>query len=237
MSGPLHVALAEICAQLALEISPEQNRALIGYVALLQRWNATYNLTSVRDPAQMLTQHLADCLAVIAPLRRRLGAANIGCRVLDVGSGGGLPGFVIAALNPELSVTCVDSVRKKAAFVIQAAAELEVGNLRGVHSRAESLQDMPFDVVTSRAFGSLAELVKVSLHLISRRGVWMAMKGKVPHAELAALPREIKVFHVEQLSVPRMEAPRCLVWMAPMNGKDTPLLSLPSQSSHSADDR
>jgi 16S rRNA (guanine527-N7)-methyltransferase len=213
LSEPLHAALAEICAQLALELSADQSRVLLGYIALLQRWNATYNLTSVRDPAQMLTRHLADCLAVIGPLRRHLGPAFTGCRVLDVGSGGGLPGFVIAALNPELSVTCVDSVGKKAAFVAQAAADLKVPNLRAVHSRVESLQAAPFNVVTARAFGSLAELVAVSRHLLSPEGVWMAMKAKISEAESAGVPLDVQVFHVEQLHVPHLSATRCIVWM------------------------
>jgi 16S rRNA (guanine527-N7)-methyltransferase len=213
LSEALQVGLAQICAQLALDVTPSQSRILIEYLALLQRWNATYNLTSVRDPAQMLTQHLADCLAAIGPLRRQLGGVMAGRRLLDVGSGGGLPGLVIAALNPELSVTCVDSVGKKAAFIVQAAADLKLNRLSSVHSRVEALKAAPFDVVTSRAFGSLAELIATTRQLIRPDGIWMAMKAKILEAEIVQVPTDVIVFHVEQLDVPGIHAPRCLFWM------------------------
>jgi len=198
-----------ICRALGLAPSAGQLDALARYLELLQRWNATYNLTAVRDPAEMLSQHLADCLAVILPLQRALPQG----RLLDVGSGGGLPGVVIAVMLPAIDVTCVDTVGKKAAFIRQVAGALQLPNLHAAHARVEALQEAPFDLITSRAFASLADFTALTRkHL---QGIWMAMKGKVPDDEIAALPPDIDVFHVEQLAVPGLAAQRCLVWMRP----------------------
>lgn len=185
---------------------------LAAYLALLTRWNAAYNLTAVRDPAQMRTQHLADCLAVVAPLRRQLGVRS-SARMLDVGSGGGLPGVVLAAAEPSWHVTCVDSVGKKAAFVRQVASELSLPNLHAEHARVEQARLPPFDVITARAFASLLDLTQLTRGLLAPDGVWMAMKGKLPDDEIQALPAEIEVFHVEPINVPGLDASRCLVWM------------------------
>lgn len=209
----LRPALRAAISELALDVPEPQVDTLLSYLALLQRWNAHYNLTAVRDPAQMLTQHLADCLAVIGPLRRQLGDRP--ARLLDVGSGGGLPGVVIAALNPALDVTCVDTVGKKAAFIQQAAGELRLKNLHAAHARVEKLAAIPFDVITSRAFASLADFVSLTRTQLADGGAWLAMKGKAPTEEIAALPADIDVFHVEQLRVPGLDAERCLVWMRP----------------------
>jgi 16S rRNA (guanine527-N7)-methyltransferase len=195
-------------------LAPAQIAALENYVALLQRWNATYNLTAVRDPAQMRIQHVADCLAVIPPLRRWR-AEHAARRVLDVGSGAGLPAVVIAALEPDLEVVSVDAVGKKAAFVRQVAGELNLPNLRAEHARVEQLRLGTFELVTSRAFSSLADFVRLTRPHLAEGGVWMAMKGKRPDDEMAALPPEAAVFHVEQLDVPGLDAERCLVWMRP----------------------
>ncbi len=213
----LRPGLRDAAKRLLLPLSETETDALLAYLTLLQRWNATYNLTAVRDPAQMLTQHLADCLAVIAPLRREVGdrTGDHECRVLDVGSGGGLPGIVIAILNPAYRVTCVDAVGKKAAFVQQVAAELKLQNLGAVHARVEQMKAEPFDVVTSRAFASLADFTALTERHLGKDGRWMAMKGKPPTEELAAFPAGIEVFHVEQLTVPGLDADRCLVWMRP----------------------
>ena len=202
-------ALAAICAAAGLAPSAAQLAALHHYWQLLQRWNTTYNLTAVRDPREMLTQHLADCLAVITPLQRHASAG----RLLDVGSGGGLPAVVIAALLPRWTVTSVDAVGKKMAFVRQVAGALPLANLHAVHTRVEALQAAPFDVITSRAFASLADFVALTERHLAPGGAWMAMKGKVPEAEMAALPAHIDVFHVEHLDVPGLEADRCLIWM------------------------
>jgi 16S rRNA (guanine527-N7)-methyltransferase len=195
--------------------SEAQAQALLGFLTLLQRWNTTYNLTAVRDPRQMRTQHLADCLAVIGPLRRYLAQHPVR-RLLDVGSGGGLPGVVIAVMQPELEVVCVDTVGKKAAFVRQVAAELGLRNLSAEHARVESLDATPFGIVTSRAFAALAGFVALTRRHLAPGGVWMAMKGRRPDDEIAALPVDVQMFHVEPLVVPGLAAERCLVWMSPV---------------------
>lgn len=208
----LRPALEAVAGALGLKLSERQTDTLLGFIDLLQRWNATYNLTAVRDPAQMLTQHLADCLAIIPPLRAHL-AEVPARRLLDVGSGGGLPGVVIATMLPDLDVTCVDTVGKKAAFVRQVAGELSLRNLRAEHSRVETLVTPAFEIITSRAFASLADFVSLTGGLLAPGGAWMAMKGKSPDAEVAALPAGVTVFHVEQLEIPGLDAERCLVWL------------------------
>jgi 16S rRNA (guanine527-N7)-methyltransferase len=208
----LRQGLVDAAAALAPDISTEQIDTLLRYLALLQRWNSTYNLTSVREPGQMLTRHLVDCLALMDPLRRQLGSRTT-ARLLDVGSGAGLPGVVIAALNPGVDVTCIDTVGKKAAFVQQVAAELALPNLHSVHGRVEQWSAPQFDVVSARAFASLPDFVKLTRHHLAPGGVWLAMKGKRPDDELASLPATVDVFHVEQLDVPGLDADRCIVWM------------------------
>lgn len=212
MSHPQQQRLAEGATALGLSLAAAQHAQLLAYLDLLAKWNKVYNLTAVRDPAEMLTHHLLDSLAVIAPLVRHTqgGAA----RVLDVGSGGGLPGVVIAICCPEMSVACVDAVAKKAAFVQQAAGVLGLSNLRGMHARVESITE-PYDVITSRAFATLADFTQWSAGSLGEDGVWMAMKGKHPTDEMAGLPPSVAVFHVEQLTVPGLDAERCLIWMRP----------------------
>lgn len=203
--------LQTLCAVLGLDPSPAQLQALADYLALLQRWNATYNLTAVRDPGAMLTQHLADCLAVLGPLDRQLATG----RVLDVGSGGGLPGVVLAILRPALEVHCVDAVGKKAAFVRQVAGALQLPNLQAHHARVETLTGAPFQLITSRAFASLSDFTGLTRSMLAPGACWMAMKGKQPLDEISALPSDIEVFHVEHIEVPGLDAERCLVWMRP----------------------
>lgn len=212
-AAALQEQLEALAARVPLDLPAGPSKLLMQYLALLQRWNATYNLTAVRDPGQMLTLHLVDCLAIVPALRRHAGSTAV--RVLDVGSGGGLPGVVLAALNPTWDVTCVDSVGKKAAFIQQAAVELRLANLHAQHSRVEQLKGAPFDLITSRAFASLPDFVSLTHAHLAPRGAWVAMKAKRPEAELAALPAGVDVFHVEQLDVPDLGAERCLVWMRP----------------------
>ncbi|MDB5752709.1 MAG: rRNA ((527)-N(7))-methyltransferase RsmG [Ramlibacter sp.] len=197
-------------ATLGLGLSPAQVDALLAYLDLLGKWNKVYNLTSVRDPREMLVQHLLDSLAMIPPLRRH--TAGRALRLLDVGSGGGLPGVVIAICCPDLAVDCVDAVGKKAAFIQQVAAQLALAQLRGMHARVENLQGS-YDLICSRAFASLQDFVSWSGAALAEQGVWLAMKGKHPGQELAELPPTAQVFHVEQLVVPGLDAERCLVWM------------------------
>jgi 16S rRNA (guanine527-N7)-methyltransferase len=201
---------------LGLNVTEAQQRQLLSYMALIQKWNKVYNLTALKTPQEILTHHLLDSLSSISPLLGYLAqsARDVGQEVglLDVGSGGGLPGVVIAICCPNIRVTCVDTVSKKAAFVQQVAASLKLSNLCGLHARVESLKG-PFDVICSRAFASLPDFVSWSVGALSERGVWMAMKGKLPEAEMAALPSFAEVFHVEQLQVPGLAADRCMVWM------------------------
>lgn len=205
--------LIEGAVALGLAPSGGQIDALLAYLGLLAKWNRVYNLTAIRDPARMVEQHLLDSLSVIAPLRRW---SNDGAkRVLDVGSGAGLPGVVIATLIPEFEVTCVDAVGKKASFVRQVAAELGLRKLHAVHARVESLTDQRYDLITSRAFAALAEFTALTRHLLAPGGVWLAMKGKHPTDEIAALPSQVELFHVEQVQVPSLDADRCLVWARP----------------------
>jgi 16S rRNA (guanine527-N7)-methyltransferase len=206
----LEAGLRDGLVKLGLSLDDVQVGKLLAYLDLLQKWTKVYNLTSVRVPAEMLTHHLLDSLAVVAPLRRQTGGRPI--RLLDVGSGAGLPGVVIAICCPEIRVDCVDTVAKKAAFVLQAAATLQLPNLRGIHARVESLSE-PYDVVSSRAFASLPDFINWSAGALAPQGVWMAMKGKHPDAEIEGLPPSATVFHVEQLDVPGLDAERCLIWL------------------------
>jgi 16S rRNA (guanine527-N7)-methyltransferase len=211
----LRPALVEGAEALGWLLTPAQEGALLDYLALLGRWNQVYNLTAVRDPVEMLTHHLLDCLAVVRPLRAFL-ADRPTPRLLDVGSGGGLPGVVLALLCPEVTVTCVDTVGKKAAFIRQAAALLRLPNLTSTHARVETLPPSPgYDLITARAFASLSLLEQLTHPLLRPGGVWAAMKGQRPDQEIAALPARALVFHVEQVSVPGLGAERCLVWIRP----------------------
>jgi len=212
MSLSLEAGLRAGVEALGLALSDAQIKHLLDYAALIQKWNKVYNLTALRDPADMLTHHLLDSLTAVPPLTRHTQGRPI--KVLDVGSGGGLPGVVLAICMPELQVTCVDTVAKKAAFVQQVAVSLRLSNLRGLHARVESLTD-PYQVICSRAFASLHDFVTWSRSALAEGGVWMAMKGKHPQVEIGALPADVKVFHVEPLTVPGLDVERCMVWMRP----------------------
>lgn len=197
-------------AALGMDLTDVQIGQLLAYLALIGKWNRVYNLTAVRDPSEMLTHHLLDSLALIAPLRKATSDRAI--RLLDVGSGAGLPGVVIAICRPEIQVSCVDTVAKKAAFIQQVAVSLQLPNLKGVHGRVERLTGA-YEVISSRAFASLSDFVNWSAQVLAADGVWLAMKGKRPVEEIENLPKSATVFHVEQLSVPSLNAERCLIWM------------------------
>ncbi|SCX70617.1 16S rRNA (guanine(527)-N(7))-methyltransferase RsmG [Variovorax sp. EL159] len=207
MTTPIDTLRAGAVA-LGVALSDRQAEQLLAYGTLMLKWNKVYNLTAVRDPAGVMTHHLLDSLAAVAPLQREWAGKG---KLLDVGSGGGLPGVVIAIMRPGIEVSCLDAVAKKAAFVQQVAAELELPNLRGLHARVESLAGS-YEVISSRAFASLPDFFNGSVHLLAPGGVWLAMKGKVPTDELAVLPKGVAVFHVEQLTVPGLDAERCIVW-------------------------
>lgn len=202
---------------LQLELGDAQVASLLDFLDLIGKWTKVYNLTAVRDPAEMMTHHLLDSLSAIGPLLRHLQKAGLaqGASLLDVGSGAGLPGVVIAICCPAVAVTCVDTVAKKAAFIKQVALALNLPNLTGLHARVETITQ-PFDVICSRAFASLHDFTQWSVGALAPQGVWMAMKGKHPADEIAALPAGVEVFHVEQLTVPGLAAERCMVWMRPL---------------------
>jgi 16S rRNA (guanine527-N7)-methyltransferase len=223
---PLAPALAEGLESLSLPLDEGKQRQLLQYLRLIAHWSRVYNLTAVREPAAMLSQHLLDCLAIIPPLRRHLPAAALPGgrekgvpRFLDVGSGAGLPGVVIAICEPDWRVTCVDTVAKKASFIRQVAGELGLSNLDARHERVEAMADQDFDVVTSRAFASLADFVALTRQRLRPGGCWVAMKGQLSEPERTELPSDVRVFHVEPLQVPSLDAARCLVWMRPVAGQ------------------
>ena len=212
---PLETGLRAGIAELGLELNDEQVAKLLSYLDWVAKWNKVYNLTALRDPQEMLTHHLLDSLAAVAPLRRQLAAMGLEKpRLLDVGSGAGLPGAVFAIVCPELDVSCVDTVAKKALFIQQIAAALRLPNLHGLHARVENLTQQ-WDVVSSRAFASLADFTNWSRQALAEQGVWLAMKGKHPADEIVALAPELELFHVEQLQVPGLDAERCIVWVRP----------------------
>jgi len=202
--------IASGALELALPLGQEQASSLVAYLRLIERWNETYNLTSIRDPGAMATQHILDCLAAAAALRRRRTAGDRR-RFVDVGSGAGLPGVVFAVALPETEVVCVDSVGKKAAFITQAAATLGARNVTALHTRIERLRGRQFDIVASRAFSSLADFVAETRHLLADNGEWLAMKGKPPIGEIAAVADVAA--EVEPVAVPGLTADRCIVWM------------------------
>ena len=213
MNGDAEAVLRAGLVALGLNLSDAQVRQLLDYQSLIGKWNKVYNLTAVRDPAEMLTHHLLDSLAAVAPLQKHLqGRGLAAASLLDVGSGAGLPGVVLAICCPNLAVTCVDTVGKKAAFIKQAALALGLGNLTGLHARVETIAQ-PFDVICSRAFASLVDFTSWSQAALAPGGVWMALKGKHPAEELALLPPGVAVFHVEPLAVPGLDAERCIIWL------------------------
>ena len=218
LEADLRATLLAGLAALQLELSESQISQLLDYQSMIGKWTRVYNLTSVRDPSEMMTHHLLDSLSVVPALQRYLLSAGLdqGSRLLDVGSGAGLPGVVIAICCPTVNVTCVDTVAKKAAFIKQAALALKLPNLSGLHARVESITQ-PFDVICSRAFASLVDFTSWSVDALASQGVWMAMKGKHPADEMLALPENIAMFHVEQLKVPGLEAERCLLWLRPVS--------------------
>jgi 16S rRNA (guanine527-N7)-methyltransferase len=238
----LRAPLTAAATTLQLQLSETQIEKLLAYLAMMEKWNKVYNLTSLRDPQAMLTHHLIDSLSLLPALRRHIdsqraspspGRSQEGLAdplggspayskargstfsLMDVGSGGGLPGVVIAICHPEIDVSCVDAVLKKASFITQVAAELKLANLHGVHSRVEALMTAPFDLITSRAFASLVDFTTLTRQHLKPGAIWLAMKGQHPADEITALAADLDVFHVEQLEVPGLDAQRCLIWIRP----------------------
>lgn len=215
-ANPLAPALSSGLASIGLDLPPEAHARLLAYLALMAQWGRVYNLTAVRDPAAMLTQHLLDCLAIVGPLRARTGGgAAVPLRVLDVGSGAGLPGVVLAICEPRWDVSCVDAVAKKAGFIRQVAAELGLPNLHASHQRVETMAGERFDLITSRAFATLADFVALTRERLAPGGHWAAMKARLGDDERAGVPADVELFHVEPLAVPGLDAARCLAWLRP----------------------
>jgi 16S rRNA (guanine527-N7)-methyltransferase len=208
--GALSQMLKEGARALSVELSERQHEQLLDYVALLAKWNAVYNLTAIRDPRQMLIQHILDSLSILPHLPSRENAA-----VLDVGSGGGLPGIVLAIVRPDWQVTLNDIVHKKSAFQSQAKAELGLANLSVVTGRVESLRpgvEVPkkFDLIVSRAFAELSDFVTLARHLVADGGAIWAMKGVRPEGEIERLPEGAKAIQTIRLTVPMLDAERHL---------------------------
>lgn len=205
--------LAAACDALSLSLDDAQRKQLLGYVDQLQRWNRTYNLTAIRDPDQMLIQHIFDSLSVVEPLRQA--ANNPQARVMDVGSGGGLPGAVLAIACPGWKVVCVDTVEKKTAFVNYAAAQLGLSGLKAAHTRVEAMAPQGCDIVISRAFASLQKFAELAGPHVADGGMLMAMKGKYPDDEIEELRHHTDwdVAREMALHVPELDAQRCLLWL------------------------
>jgi 16S rRNA (guanine527-N7)-methyltransferase len=186
-------------ASMSLALSDEVQKKLLAYMALLQKWNKVYNLTAVRDPLEMVTLHLLDSLSVLPYVNSK--------NLLDVGSGGGLPGVVLAICKPELQVTTIDAVQKKVIFMRQVKGELGLDNLTPVHARVEDFKPVaPFEIVISRAFSEIALFINLTKHLIAENGQWLAMKGVMPADELEGLPlapKQVIVLKVADLDAER----------------------------------
>lgn len=199
--------LAEGIAEMKLDVSAAQQDKLMDYLALMSKWNGVYNLTSLRDPMQMVTHHLLDSLAAVPAF---VDARN----VLDVGAGGGLPGIVLAITRPGMKVSMIDTVHKKTAFLKQVKAELELSNVTVQTMKVQDLDvSDKFDVITSRAFADLSDFLNWSGHLLAEGGKFIALKGTAPAEEQERIPAEWRITDLQPLQVPRLGAERHLVFV------------------------
>lgn len=212
-------ALAQVLAdgitEMKLSVTPAQQEQLLDYLALMNKWNSVYNLTSLRDPMQMVTHHVLDSLAAVPAFAD---ARN----VLDVGAGGGLPGIVLAICRPDMKVSMIDTVHKKTAFLKQVKAELELANVTVYTMKVQDLGTVTpvsdkFDVITSRAFADLSDFLEWSGHLLQEGGKFIALKGTAPAEEQERVPAEWKVTGLQPLQVPRLGAERHLVFVERSN--------------------
>ncbi|NYT83747.1 16S rRNA (guanine(527)-N(7))-methyltransferase RsmG [Alcaligenaceae bacterium] len=202
---------------LDIKLDEPKSSALLKYLEQLQRWNKTYNLTALRDPDKMLVQHVFDSLAILPQVESILYKNTVQNHlIIDVGSGAGLPGVVLAIMHPEWQLYCVDAVEKKMAFVRQMAGALRLENLKAVHGRIEKLPSFEADLVVSRAFASLLDFATLAGHHVASAGRLLAMKGQQPDEEIEALHSntEWRAERIEPLSVPELDAQRCLIWMS-----------------------
>ena len=190
--------------ELGVDLTKAQQEKLLGYLALLIKWNKAYNLTAVRDPDEMVSRHLLDSLSVVPFIG--------GERQLDVGSGGGMPGIPLAILFPDMKVTCLDSNGKKTRFLTQVKLELKLDNLEVIHSRAEAFKpQVPFTGIISRAFSSLEDFTQWTRHMGDKETRWLAMKGLHPADELVALPADFHLESAQALAVPGCQGQRHLL--------------------------
>ena len=212
VKGPLKERLCKGLDSMGLKPSASQVSQLSKYLEQLAKWNKVYNLTAVKNIDDMLSLHIFDCLAILQDLKEKmLGRESV--KVLDVGSGAGLPSYVIAVMQPSWHVTAIDAVNKKMAFLQQQVQMHNVQNLKVVHGRVEKMLEKNFDLIISRAFSSLSDFINLTEPLILTNGYWCAMKAKDPIDEIAVLKDHIEVFHVKQLAVPNLDAERRLIWM------------------------
>lgn len=206
---------------LGLNLMPDQIEKLLIYLQQLQRWNKTYNLTALRDPELMLVQHIFDSLAVVPAIQKiERNQKNKNLKILDVGSGGGLPGVVLATASFTWNVHCVDAVEKKMAFVRQMTAVLALSNLHANHIRIEQAESFEADIIISRAFASLIDFVQLSEKHLNATGKIIAMKAKHPVEEIAQLEASTnwRVDAIETLDVPELSAERCLIYLKKVDG-------------------
>ena len=218
MQPEIRQYLLEGSKELGLNLSAEQEQSLLLYMQQLKRWNKTYNLTAIKDDEQMLSHHILDSLAVVAPLRHKF-SHKTAITILDVGSGGGLPGVVLAIMNPDWQVKCVDAVEKKTRFITLSSGVLGLKNLSGKHSRIEELVIEPVDLVISRAFASLADFANWAGHHVAQDGHLIAMKGHYIESEVEELSThsDWQVESYESIVVPRLDAQRCLIYLQRKN--------------------
>ena len=193
---------------LGLSLSTAQQLLLLEYVALLKKWNSTYNLTALRDEATMISHHVLDSLTLLPYIENAQ-------TLMDVGSGGGMPGIPTAICRPDLQITLLDSNTKKTTFLQQAVIELGLNNVTVASGRVEAMHDKKVDVVTSRAFAELADFISLTKHLLNENGYWAAMKGVYPYEELEHVPASVVVEKVEKIEIPMLQGERHMVIMRP----------------------
>lgn len=208
MTAELKGCLKNGLSAMRLDLGAAQQLLLLEYVALLKKWNRTYNLTAVQDETAMIVHHVLDSLTLLPYVREAK-------TLMDVGSGGGMPGIPTAICRPDLAITLLDANTKKTAFLQQAVIELGLNNVSVASGRVETMHDKKVDVVTSRAFAELHDFAALTKHLLNDTGYWAAMKGVYPYEELENLPPQIRVLSVERLHVPMLEAERHMVLMRP----------------------
>lgn len=204
-NDPLAHTLATGLATLRLDVSTDAQAKLLAYIDLLVKWNRAYNLTAVRDPAEMVSRHLLDSLSILPFVH--------GATLADLGSGAGLPGIPLAIARPQLAVTLVESNGKKARFLREAVRSLPLVNVQVAEARVQDVAGT-FDTVTARAFASLADMLAFGGHLLAPGGRWLAMKGQPDAAELAAIPAAFKQLATHPLAVPGSSGERCVIELA-----------------------